>query len=64
MIIMAILKAWRAIPHCNQEQAASNGTILTYTYSGNQLIKVEDAGSATNGFINGVNEAMEYAYDP
>ena len=44
-----------------------NGTAidnLTYgTYTGNQLIKVDDAGSATLGFKNPVNNATEYFYD-
>ena len=44
-----------------------NGTAidnLTYgTYTGNQLIKVDDAGSATLGFKNPVNTATEYYYD-
>jgi RHS repeat-associated protein len=37
---------------------------LTYgTYTGNQLIKVDDAGDATLGFKNPVNTATEYYYD-
>ena len=36
---------------------------LTYTYTGNQLIKVEDIGDATIGFKNAVNTATEYLYD-
>ena len=44
-----------------------NGTAidnLTYgTYTGNQLIKVDDAGDATLGFKNPVNTATEYYYD-
>jgi RHS repeat-associated protein len=43
-----------------------NGSVLdnlTYTYSGNQLIKVEDAGDATLGFKNGTTATTEYWYD-
>ena len=44
-----------------------NGTVidnLTYSsYTGNQLIKVDDAGDATVGFKNPVNTATEYYYD-
>ncbi len=36
---------------------------LTYSYTGNQLIKVEDAGDATLGFKNAVNTTTEYYYD-
>jgi hypothetical protein len=36
---------------------------LTYTYTGNQLIKVEDAGNATAGFKNAANTATEYYYN-
>lgn len=41
---------------------------LTYTYSGNQVTKIEDAASATpqNGntaFTNGASSANEYSYD-
>ena len=36
---------------------------LTYTYTGNQLIKVEDIGDATIGFKNAANTATEYLYD-
>jgi YD repeat-containing protein len=44
-----------------------NGYIddLTYSYNGNQLIKVEDASGIYNNydFNNGVNETTEYIYD-
>ena len=44
-----------------------NGTAidnLTYgTYTGNQLIKVDDTGDATLGFKNPVSTATEYYYD-
>ena len=36
---------------------------LTYTYSGNQLTKVEDATGNTAGFKNGASQANEYTYD-
>ena len=36
---------------------------LTYGYTGNQLIKVEDAGDAALGFKNAVNTTTEYYYD-
>ena len=36
---------------------------LTYTYSGNQLTKVEDATGNTAGFNNGASTANEYVYD-
>ena len=46
-------------------QRYGNGLIdnLTYTYSGNQLTKVEDATGNTNGFSNGASAANEYVYD-
>lgn len=37
---------------------------LLYTYSGNQLTKVEDVGDVMLGFKNGVNSTIEYMYDP
>ncbi len=36
---------------------------LTYTYQGNQLLAVEDAGSVTEGFVNGASTSSEYGYD-
>ena len=36
---------------------------LTYTYSGNQLTKVEDATGNATGFTNGASSTNEYAYD-
>ncbi|MEO9514049.1 MAG: RHS repeat-associated core domain-containing protein, partial [Flavobacteriaceae bacterium] len=38
---------------------------LTYTYTGNQLKAVDDdiASSATQGFVEGVEQATEYTYD-
>ena len=36
---------------------------LTYTYSGNQLTKVEDATGNTFGFANGASTSNEYTYD-
>ena len=36
---------------------------LTYTYSGNQLTKVEDATGNAAGFSNGASAANEYTYD-
>jgi len=36
---------------------------LAYTYSGNQLTKVEDATGNSAGFSNGANAANEYTYD-
>ena len=46
-------------------QRYGNGLIdnLTYTYSGNQLTKVEDATGNTAGFNNGASAANEYVYD-
>ena len=46
-------------------QRYGNGLIdnLTYTYSGNQLTKVEDATGNTAGFNNGASTANEYVYD-
>ena len=46
-------------------QRYGNGLIdnLTYTYSGNQLTKVEDATGNAAGFSNGANVANEYTYD-
>ena len=36
---------------------------LTYTYSGNQLTKVDDATGNAAGFSNGASTANEYTYD-
>ena len=36
---------------------------LTYTYSGNQLTRVDDATGNSAGFSNGANTANEYTYD-
>lgn len=36
---------------------------LTYTYTGNRLTKIEDAGDASLGFKNLVNLTTEYLYD-
>jgi RHS repeat-associated protein len=36
---------------------------LSYTYTGNQLMKVEDSGNATSGFANGNTSTDDYAYD-
>ena len=36
---------------------------LTYTYSGNQLTKMEDATNNTAGFKNGASTSNEYTYD-
>ncbi len=36
---------------------------LTLTYTGNQLLSVSDAGNATQGFLDNINQATEYAYD-
>ena len=46
-------------------QRYGNGLIdnLTYTYSGNQLTKVEDATDNAAGFSNGASAANEYVYD-
>ena len=46
-------------------QRYGNGLIddLTYTYSGNQLTKVEDATGNTAGFSNGTSASDEYVYD-
>ena len=47
-------------------QRYNNGTLvdnLTYTYSGNQLTKVEDATGNATGFTNGASQANEYTYD-
>ena len=46
-------------------QRYGNGLIdnLTYTYSGNQLTKVEDATGNAAGFSNGASVANEYVYD-
>ncbi|MND46671.1 RHS Repeat protein [compost metagenome] len=35
---------------------------LTYTYSGNRLLAVEDKGT-TAGFVNGKTQSIEYRYD-
>jgi RHS repeat-associated protein len=43
-----------------------NGSLmdqLTYTYKGNQLLSVNDAGNANQGFVNGANGSAEYDYD-
>jgi len=46
-------------------QRYGNGLIdnLTYTYSGNQLTRVDDATGNTAGFNNGASTANEYVYD-
>ena len=46
-------------------QRYGNGLIddLTYTYSGNQLTKVEDTTGNSAGFSNGASTANEYTYD-
>jgi len=46
-------------------QRYGNGLIdnLTYTYSGNQLTKVEDATGNAAGFSNGASTTNEYVYD-
>ena len=46
-------------------QRYGNGLIdnLTYTYSGNQLTKVEDATGNAAGFSNGASTANESVYD-
>ena len=36
---------------------------LTYTYSGNQLTRVDDATGNAAGFTNGASTAAEYTYD-
>ncbi|HAA10699.1 MAG TPA: hypothetical protein DCE41_02985, partial [Cytophagales bacterium] len=36
---------------------------LAYRYVGNQLAAVQDAGEATQGFIDGANTSSEYGYD-
>lgn len=45
--------------------SSSNLDALTLTFSGNQLIKTEDAGDKLNGFVdyNNVNVPIEYTYD-
>ena len=46
-------------------QRYGNGLIdnLTYTYSGNQLTRVDDATGNAAGFSNGASAANEYTYD-
>ena len=46
-------------------QRYGNGLIdnLTYTYSGNQLTRVDDATGNVVGFSNGASAANEYVYD-
>ena len=46
-------------------QRYGNGLIddLSYTYSGNQLTRVDDATGNTAGFSNGASTANEYTYD-
>ena len=46
-------------------QRYGNGLIdnLTYTYSGNQLTRVDDATGNAAGFSNGASTADEYTYD-
>ena len=46
-------------------QRYGNGLIdnLAYTYSGNQLTRVDDATGNAAGFSNGASEANEYTYD-
>ncbi|MGH1338421.1 MAG: DUF6443 domain-containing protein, partial [Aureispira sp.] len=36
---------------------------LSYTYKGNQLQAVQDAGHATTGFVDGASTNQEYTYD-
>ncbi|BDS09819.1 RHS repeat-associated core domain-containing protein [Aureispira anguillae] len=36
---------------------------LSYSYANNQLLAVQDAASATTGFIDGASNSQEYAYD-
>ncbi len=36
---------------------------LSYTYSGNQLLRVNDAASDTTGFYDGFTGSIDYAYD-
>src|SRR5579871_3637874 len=36
---------------------------LTYTYTGNQLLTVTDAGDTTKGFTDGNRSGNDYAYD-
>ncbi len=36
---------------------------LTYTYTGNQIQKIDDAANKTTGFIDGATQAEEYNYD-
>ena len=36
---------------------------LSYTYRGNQLLAVQDAGEAETGFVDGASSVAEYAYD-
>jgi RHS repeat-associated protein len=36
---------------------------MTYTYNGNQLLSVTDAGDKTKGFIDGANTGNDYHYD-
>jgi hypothetical protein len=36
---------------------------MTYTYNGNQLLTVTDAGDVTKGFIDGNTSGSDYAYD-
>jgi RHS repeat-associated protein len=42
-----------------------NMDVLTYAYynNGNKLQRVNDTGSATYGFVNGVSQTTEYTYD-
>ena len=46
-------------------QRYGNGLIddLTYTYSGNQLTRVDDATGSSAGFSNGASTTNEYVYD-
>ncbi len=37
---------------------------LVYSYRGNQLLKVTDTGTLTEGFKEGVNTGNDYQYDP
>ncbi|HEY8934240.1 MAG TPA: hypothetical protein VIM65_03435, partial [Cyclobacteriaceae bacterium] len=36
---------------------------MNYSYAGNQLMRVKDAGDKTKGFIDGANTGNDYAYD-
>ena len=51
------------IQRLGRKRNGDNLDLLTYAYSGNQLISVEDAGDRFDGFENGITEAVEYEYD-